>query len=465
MLRTLLILAILVPGLWLALKDRYAALLLYLWFAFFKPQDWIWIDLTSLRLSVLIGVLLLVPALATGIVPNVTHPMSIGAILFLASALIAQFHAVNASVGWQWIDYLVRLLIVCLIAVPLMSTRERFIGVIAVVGGSLGFHSAKAGLASLLAGGSRFGAGLAGSFEDSNGFALAVVMIIPLIVVLGQNAPKRWVRLGCYCAVPLCVLAAVGTFSRAGFLALCASTIVFVGLQRRRLAMGFGLAAVVTLLLLVAPIPKGYVDRIQTIETYEDIGEDSAMSRPHFWRVALVMVAANPFGVGLRNYDYAYDRFDFLHGRYGTHRAVHNSFFQALAEMGYLGFAIYAGLFVYAFRLGFQVRARSRAEGTSPENQQFLFTMSNALMTSMVGFMVGGSFIALMLNEITWLTFSLLMSLDLLSRVMCPEPKRAEPPLLRIPDPGSYRSLPFEPASAMFAGAGALEPSRSESRG
>ena len=334
-----------------------------------------------------------------------------------------------------------------------------------MVGGSLGFHSTKAGLFSLFAGGARFGAGLAGSFEDSNAFALAVVMIIPLIVVLGENAPKRWIRLGCYAAVPLCVFAAVSTFSRAGFLALCASTIVFVGLQRRRLAMGFGLATAITLLLLIAPIPKGYIERIKTIETYEEIGEDSAMSRPHFWRVALVMVSANPFGVGLRNYDYAYDRYDFLHGRYGTHRAVHSSFFEALAEMGFLGFAIYVGLFAYAFRLGFQVRARSGLSGTSPENQLFLFTMSNALMTSMVGFIVGGSFIAVMLNEITWLTFSLLTSLDLLSRVMCPEPKRAETPVLRIPKPGSYRSLPPEPASVMFAGASIPEPSRSESFG
>ena len=116
MFRTLLILAILVPGLVLALKDRYAALLLYLWFAFFKPQDWIWIDLTSLRLSVLIGLLLLVPALVTGIMPNLTQPMSVGAILFFGSALIAQFNAVNPDVGWQWLDYLGRLLIVCLLA-------------------------------------------------------------------------------------------------------------------------------------------------------------------------------------------------------------------------------------------------------------------------------------------------------------------------------------------------------------
>ena len=37
---------------------------MYLWFALFRPQDWIWIDITSLRLSMVLGIILLVPALS-----------------------------------------------------------------------------------------------------------------------------------------------------------------------------------------------------------------------------------------------------------------------------------------------------------------------------------------------------------------------------------------------------------------
>ena len=45
MLRTFFVLAILVPGLLVSRRDRYAALLLYLWLALFRPQDWVWFDL------------------------------------------------------------------------------------------------------------------------------------------------------------------------------------------------------------------------------------------------------------------------------------------------------------------------------------------------------------------------------------------------------------------------------------
>src|SRR5438874_10866979 len=111
MLRTVFILSILIPGFVAALRNRYAALLMYLWFALFRPQDWLWIDITSLRISLVLGVLLLLPGLFTGLVPNVTHPLSIGMMMFFASALVTQTHAVNPAFGWVWVDFLGRLLL------------------------------------------------------------------------------------------------------------------------------------------------------------------------------------------------------------------------------------------------------------------------------------------------------------------------------------------------------------------
>jgi hypothetical protein len=52
--------AILVPGFFLALQDRFKALLLYLWFAFFRPQDWMWIDISAAKPSLLLGLVLVV---------------------------------------------------------------------------------------------------------------------------------------------------------------------------------------------------------------------------------------------------------------------------------------------------------------------------------------------------------------------------------------------------------------------
>ncbi len=430
MLRTLLVLIVLIPGLAAALVSRYAALLVYLWFAMFRPQEWLWVDITGLRLSLVLSLLVVIPLgwlvsgqpthswrqrLANEALPNLTHPLTIGMLLFFITALAAQRYAFDPSAGWVWLDYLWRLLLVCTVAVSLISTTSRYAVVLLVTAGSLGFHSTKAGIASMLGGGVRYDQGLGGAFIDNNGYALAIVMILFFMVAAGQNTERRWLRWLLYFSVVPSAYAIVSTFSRAGFLAILAGVVVFAALQRRRFRAVGAVLAVGVLAYLVVPIPKGYLSRLETIQTYEDVGEESAMSRLHFWHVAVDMVRDNPAGVGLRNYEAAYDRYDYSGGRYGSKRSVHSSHFQVLAETGYAGALVWAGLFGYAFFACLRIRARSRHDALSPADQRFYFTMANALIVSMVGFLVGGAFIALALNDLTWLTFALVASLDRVS--------------------------------------------------
>jgi putative inorganic carbon (HCO3(-)) transporter len=438
MLRSVLILAILVPGFVAALRNRHAALLMYLWFALFRPQDWIWIDITSLRLSMVLGIVLLVPSIATGLLPNIGHPISIGMILFLMSSLLSQMSAVRPDIGWIWVDFLFRLFLACLMLVTLSSTPKKLTAVIAVIGGSLGFHAAKAGLAFVVGGGTRFADGLAGAFVDNNGYALGAVMILPLLLATAQNierlvpAPglvQTWARRGFYASVPLCMFAVIGTYSRGGFISLSAALLVFMLLQRRRFTSFAVVLSAVTIVLSIVPIPDKYLERLQTIRTYDQKGtedaegaRESAQSRPHFWRVGIDMGMSRPFGVGLRQYEAAYDQYDFLHGRYGRQRAVHSAHVQVFAELGFFGAAVWAGLFAYAFVACLRIRARSRTSHLAPDDQNLLFTVANALIVSMTGFLVGGSFLALALNDITWLTFGMVASLDRLSIAMCAAP-------------------------------------------
>jgi putative inorganic carbon (HCO3(-)) transporter len=426
MLRTLFVLSVLVPGFVMALRDRFMALLVYLWYGFFRPQDFMWIDITALRPSLVLGFVLIVPSFATGIFPNLTHPLSIGSALFLGSAFVSQITAVNPAVGWHWIDFLTRLIVVCLLAVTLITSQQRLLLVTGAIGASLGFHAAKAGLASLLGGGARFYDGLGGAFADNNGYALGTVMIIPLLLAVALNAEllfdaapewlTRNVRRGFFIAIPLCAFTVVSTFSRGGFLALAAATLVYIGLHRQRVRLSLSLAAVAVLGLSFVPIPKGYFDRLETIQTYEKVGDDSALSRPHFWRVAVRMAEASPLGVGTKQYENAYDRHDFSHGRFGTHRSVHSSHFQVLGEQGYPGALVWMGQFGYAFWVAMRVRRLARRPEVAPATAHFFTSVSNCLIASMAGFLVGGSFVASALNDVTWLTFALLAALDRLAQ-------------------------------------------------
>ncbi len=420
MLRAIFIIVVMTVGIGAALFNRFAALLLYMWFALFRPQEWVWFDISSLHLSLVLGILLVVPSLGTGVFPNLTHPLSLGMVMFLLSSLLAQTQAVNAAVGWEWVDYLSRLLLVSLLMTTLVNTRRRFVLAIATMAVSIGFFSAKAGLASLLGGGVRFSDGLAGAFIDNNGYALAIAMTLPFLWYSGQMLPRefpdyKWIPRGFFLAVPLSAFAIVSTFSRAGFLALVAATLTYVLLQKRRAVVLTMLTVGLAIVLPFVPIPKGYFGRVQTIRTYEEVDDESAISRLHFWNVAVAMAEANPLGVGLRSFDSAYDRYDTLDGRYGRHRAVHSSHFEVLAENGFAGAAIWIGLFGYSIFVLLRIRRRARADTMSDEDRVFWTASANALLISLVAFVVGGAFIALSLNDLTWYTFALVAALDRLS--------------------------------------------------
>jgi putative inorganic carbon (HCO3(-)) transporter len=457
MLRSLLVLAVLVPGFFAALADGYVGLLMYLWFALFRPQDWLWIDITSLRVSMVLGIVMLGRSLASGYFPNITHPLTLGIALMVCSSLITQTGAVRPDIGWIWIDFFLRLALSCMMLVALARDVKRLYGVLSVICLSLGFHAAKAGLAFLLTGGgTRFDDGLSGAFVDNNGYALGTVMILPMLLVTAQNIDLvyngrflAWVRRGLYAAVPLCIFTVLGTYSRGGFLAFTAALLTFIMLQRRRFTALAGLLAFALLVLAVVPIPQQYVDRLSTIRTYNQTGNDdpegakeSAKSRTHFWQVGIVMATSKPLGVGIKQYEAAYDRFDFLHGRYGHKRAIHSAHLQVLAELGFFGAFLWAGMFAYAYFACMRVRARAADEKLRPQLRRFLLTAANGLMASMAGFIVGGSFLSLAYNELTWLTFAMIAALDRVSVQLALEPE-TEAAAVAVPGvPLAFRAVP-----------------------
>jgi putative inorganic carbon (hco3(-)) transporter len=419
MMRTIFVFGILGIGIVSSFFNRYAALLLYLWFALFRPQEFLWISISEWRLSLIIGLLLVVPCLLTGILPNMSRPLSIGSILFIIVACVAQAGAYNAATSWMWLDYIVKLIVISLFAVTLIDNQRKFIVAVAVIAGSFGFYSAKAGLAYLIGGGVRFSDGLAGAFIDNNGYALGIAMVLPLLFAVSQNIRRkhpigRWVRYGFLAALLFSPLAIIGTFSRGGLIALGTAIAVFSFLQQKRLRIIICMLSFIAIVIIFVPIPKEYYSRMETIGTYNEINDESALGRIHFWKVAIDMARDHPLGIGLRGYENAYDKYDYSHGRYGTKRAVHSSHFEVLAGTGIIGALIWIGLFLYALVAAFRIRAHSHSNDLDPENKKFFYTFANGLIASIVCFVVGGSFLSGSLNDITWLSFALISSLEVL---------------------------------------------------
>ena len=78
-------------------------------------------------------------------------------------------------------------------------------------------------------------------------------------------------------------------------------------------------------------------------------------------RSAVAIVADNPMGVWLMSFNWAYRFYDDSEGLYGELRAVHNSWLQALAETGFLGFAAFVGAHRVAVVILFRIRRTARA--------------------------------------------------------------------------------------------------------
>ncbi|MCA1651268.1 MAG: O-antigen ligase family protein [Acidobacteria bacterium] len=191
--------------------------------------------------------------------------------------------------------------------------------------------------------------------------------------------------------------------------------LVYAMLQRRRILSMVVIGVAAALILTFAPIQSTYFNRLETIGTHDEVRDDSASGRLHFWRVALVIARDHPFGIGLRNFEHAYDQYDFSGGFYGPKRSVHNSHLQALVEAGYAGAAIWAFLFGYSLWTMLKVRRRAKDPTLDPESRRFYFTTANALIASMSAFLVGGTFGAEVLSDLNWFTFGLVAALGRLA--------------------------------------------------
>src|SRR5262249_6953448 len=123
--------------------------------------------------------------------------------------------------------------------------------------------------------------------------------------------------------------------------------------------------------------------------------------------------------VGLFNFEAAYNEYDNTLGEFGENRSVHSSHLQVLSEAGVIGAVSWVFLWVTAFTCAFRIRRRGSRSDLSPDDRRMFTTYANALIASMSAFMVGGSFISMALNDLTWLTFAVVASLDRLSMACC----------------------------------------------
>jgi probable O-glycosylation ligase (exosortase A-associated) len=397
MLRTLAVLALTAVGVFFALQGAFYALLLYLWVAYFRPQEWVWTDFVqNLNLSFLAGIYLI----AVTLVSREQHRLNgriVLILLFLVQTFVALMASANTDLLWgQWQDF-AKTAGISYVIVVLVTDRTRLRLALLVMTISLGFEPAKQAWAqfAIAPGSKNFNS--IGFLGDESGVGVGMLMLAPVAAILARTTSARWLKWTLRVIAIGVLYRAVTTYSRGAFLGLVALALVFfVRSERKPRAL---VVAVMVGALILPVLPDAFWERMGTITTTEDQMEISSRGRVHFWRVAAEMAERNPLtGVGPNGYNAAYDRYDFTNGEYGTARSVHSTWFGILAETGYPGLVLFVLNIIGVF---FACRRVRRLASKWPELRE-LREYALALEVGFAAFCVAGSFIIFQFVELLW---------------------------------------------------------------
>jgi O-antigen ligase len=207
-----------------------------------------------------------------------------------------------------------------------------------------------------------YGAGIdgytGGLVTNPNDMALLLNLILPLTVALLLATPSAATRTVLLGLVLLQAAAVVVTFSRAGFLTLATTSVLYLRTLVRRRRMGWAAAMVGFCLVGLLLLPHEYVARVATIG---DINSDSTGSSQIRWTdtvAALQFIAYHPLvGAGIGMSILALNE---ARGAYWY--MVHNVYLAYGMDLGLIGLALFLLLFLRCLK-----RVRSIRRGTPSE--------------------------------------------------------------------------------------------------
>jgi O-antigen ligase len=213
-----------------------------------------------------------------------------------------------------------------------------------------------------------------GIFSDPNDLGLLFVMTLPMAIYLSSRGGLLGLaRLFWLALAALLLYAIYLTDSRGAMLAVAAVLGVWLWLRR-----GLVIAAIVggAGLGLMMMLPS----RLQEL----DAGEESAAGRIDAWYEGIQMFMSQPvFGVGAGN---------FTEHNYLT---AHNSFVLALAETGFVGFAIWLAFVMYGFRMMFAiVRYHPTLDGDAAQAWTANQRVAMTLLLSLSGLFTAAFFLS-----------------------------------------------------------------------
>jgi probable O-glycosylation ligase (exosortase A-associated) len=424
--RDLVLTAVILGSVPFILRNPFVGLLMWVWVGIMNPHRLAWGFAYDMPFAQVIAISTLVSILINNkkvyrFPADRVSILLVVFVLWLGVSPLFSFHPDQEFAMWL---KAIKILFMVLIGLLLVGTREQLYKLTWVLALSVGFFGVKGGVFTIATGGGYRVWGPSGSFiEDNNAMALATIMTVPLFRYLQLQAKNAWVRRGSLLALLLCVVSALGSYSRGALLAIVAMG-AFLFMKTRNK----GLIAVVMLLggpIAFVLMPGQWFDRMSTIETYDK--DASALGRINAWHTAWnLAVDRFPIGGGFAMYE------PDVFARYAPNprdlHAAHSIYFQILGEHGFVGLLLFLGIFGFTWMNGSWIvrKAKERAD------LEWARDLAAMCQVSLIGYAVGGAFLSLTYFD---LPYYLVVILLVLRRIVSAE-LAAGKDKVEVPAPG-----------------------------
>lgn len=377
---------VLVAGLY-TLRRAWIGVLLWTWLSTMNPHRYAWGILSAAPVAAFAaGIALLGLAITKERrSPFIGLPVIIFA-FFVGWMTISWLMSRDVADGyWTW-SRSAKIYLMIFVTLAMLQTKEHIMAFAWVLIGSLAILGAKGGFFTLMTLGNYRVWGPPDTFIGGNNeFALALIMIIPLVYFLQLQITRKTWRYVLSVVMLLCAVSAFGSYSRGALIAIIAMGGMFWWRSPRK-----GEVAIFILIIAVAMIPmlpEQWWARMDTISEYQADG--SAMGRINAWGVAWEVALHNLFGGGM---SYQYADYFLLYGKYETIvRAAHSIYFEILGNHGFIGLFLFLLLWIATYREAGWLMRNARG------NQYTLWAAQLGAMAqvSLVGYATGGAFLSL----------------------------------------------------------------------
>ena len=364
----------------------------WFWIAYMVPHSLTWGFGRTLPLAAIVGGATLVGFVFTN--DRRRFPRSVSVfllLLFFAHITLSSALAYSQELAWAKWNWVSKILVMTLVTLCLFQerTRLRYLYLVPALG--LGFYGLKGGLWVLrTGGGSRLFGPEKSFFEDNNTYGLALAMVLPLLLYLSRDEPRRWLRQLMRVMFAGTVIAILFTYSRGAFLGL--AIVMGVLIWRSPWRLRFATVVIVVSLLAAPLVPSALKSRIESIADQEssETRDKSSAGRIEAWTTAWGIAVAHPFfGEGFKAL-WNTQLWNMYYGNdYLVVRDVHSLYFEVLSEHGMLGCALYLAILLST--LGTLARLRRRWRG-DPEHG-YLSRYAEMTELAIYPFLVAGAFL------------------------------------------------------------------------